>query len=1058
MMKRPILTGLAAALGLALAAHGQAFTEVNYATSGTASDTGFDFGGETQRGNDGNTDGNFNNNSVTHSNTSTEPSWWQVDLGGTKDIGRVVVYLRTDCCTDRNRDLRVTIYSDADATAKVVERVYVGNPFLATPPATNFAFNFSPAIKGRVVRVDNELAPNWLSLAEVQAIAPYAGANVTITGLSDKSVEATTSVTFGPIEFSAGSVPADKFTVEWQKNGQTLAGQTGRSLTLPLVSINDNNAEIKAIVTTSGSSSTATAKLTVTPDVTKPTITSGRGTSNRKAVTVQFSEPVDPASATATANYSVKAGAATLGVTSAALVNPTTVRLVTDKQTDGAEYTLTVNGVKDAVSPANTIAANSTVQFRAYAFQAGQVLNKFWDNFTGNIAALTNLAAFPNSPSRVRTEKAFEYPPDAGTEGGANYGNEMEAWWTAPSSGEFIFFVSSDDNAQLFLSTDDDPANAKLIALEPEWNGARQWTVTDRRPGSENRSDAYVDSQWATPNRITLAAGTRYYIRVLHQEGGGGDNVAITYSKSGGADPENGSAPIGGSELGFYYDPTDSAVSITAQPVAPSVLEGRTATFSVTATGKWQWGQAPQYQWQSAASAAGPFTDIAGATSASYTTPIVALADSGKTYRARVYVPGAQADSTPVALTVNKDSVAPRVTRVIATGSDALNVTFDERLDGVTAQQAANYQLSGGVTVIGATLTGEGGNVVILDTGSPITSGASYTLTVNGVKDQFGNTATGVAVPFTARIVTYADVILADQPIAYYRFEETSGSKAVNAGTLGSEADGIYMVADGEGTAKNQAGPTPTLGFAGFSKANKAAVFDGESDWVDTTKQLLQGLGAFSLEYWVKPLRTNDVGEVWPNRVGIVGQNDAIEYGFISPNTIQIWTPNGGSLDTTYTFPDNEWHHVATIADGTSIKNYFDGKLVGTGGGNANGNYGTSVDFTVKIGGGGVFDGSGNYFRGQIDEVAIFNKGIPADRIAAHYKAGKEGGTVSVEPARFTGITLAGGNITITWTGQGTLQSAASVSGPWTAVAGNPVSPHTTAAGAAQLYYRVVSQ
>src|SRR5207253_1581854 len=130
----------------------------------------------------------------------------------------------------------------------------------------------------------------------------------------------------------------------------------------------------------------------------------------------------------------------------------------------------------------------------------------------------------------------------------------------------------------------------------------------------------------------------------------------------------------------------------------------------------------------------------------------------------------------------------------------------------------------------------------------------------------------------------------------------------------------------------------------------------------------------------------------WSTRVGIVGQNDAVEYGFIDPATIQIWTPNGGSLNTGYTFGDNEWHHVATIADGTAIHTYYDGVLKGSSG-NATGDYGSSA-FNVHIGGGGVFDGNGNYFTGHIDEVAIFAKAIPPARVAEHFKAGKEGGVI----------------------------------------------------------------
>jgi hypothetical protein len=111
--------------------------------------------------------------------------------------------------------------------------------------------------------------------------------------------------------------------------------------------------------------------------------------------------------------------------------------------------------------------------------------------------------------------------------------------------------------------------------------------------------------------------------------------------------------------------------------------------------------------------------------------------------------------------------------------------------------------------------------------------------------------------------------------------------------------------------------------------------------------------------------------------------------------------------------------------------------LVGTSG-TPTGNYGTSI-YNVHIGGGGVFDVTGNYFLGQIDEVAIFNKAIPAERILAHFRAGlagEGGGGGGGDESEFTAIRITGGNIVIEWTGTGTLQSAASIAGPWTDIAG----------------------
>jgi hypothetical protein len=213
-------------------------------------------------------------------------------------------------------------------------------------------------------------------------------------------------------------------------------------------------------------------------------------------------------------------------------------------------------------------------------------------------------------------------------------------------------------------------------------------------------------------------------------------------------------------------------------------------------------------------------------------------------------------------------------------------------------------------------------------------------------------------------------------------------------------------------------------------------------------------LGTFTLEYWVAPTNRSS----FPTRVGIVGQNDAVEYGFIDPNTIQIWTPGGGSLNTSYSFPDGEWHHIATIADGSSIKTYYDGNLVGTGG-NSSTDYGSSA-YNVHIGGGGVFDQFNNWFRGKIDEVAIFDRAIPAARVAAHYVAGTSGGvllnsgTVTPNTLRFTSIAVAGSNVVLQWVGVGVLEEASVLNGTWNSSA-NQNNPQVVPISVGNKFYRL---
>jgi len=85
---------------------------------------------------------------------------------------------------------------------------------------------------------------------------------------------------------------------------------------------------------------------------------------------------------------------------------------------------------------------------------------------------------------------------------------------------------------------------------------------------------------------------------------------------------------------------------INTQPTNQTVAAGQTATFSVIAA-----GTAPlTYQWQKNG------TDITGATSASYTTPVTATSDSGEMFRVNVSNSAGGVTSNAATLTVNASS------------------------------------------------------------------------------------------------------------------------------------------------------------------------------------------------------------------------------------------------------------------------------------------------------------------------------------------------------------------------------------------------------------------
>src|SRR5580765_2610711 len=116
----------------------------------------------------------------------------------------------------------------------------------------------------------------------------------------------------------------------------------------------------------------------------------------------------------------------------------------------------------------------------AFAQSSNGVLREFYSNIAGGaISDLTNNPSFPNSPSGESLEPIFEAP----TSFGDNYGTRMRALLIAPTTGNYIFWIASDDQGFLYLSTDETPAHKRLICAEPQWGSSRDWTSLDRRTG-----------------------------------------------------------------------------------------------------------------------------------------------------------------------------------------------------------------------------------------------------------------------------------------------------------------------------------------------------------------------------------------------------------------------------------------------------------------------------------------------------------------------------------------------------------------------------------------------
>jgi hypothetical protein len=144
----------------------------------------------------------------------------------------------------------------------------------------------------------------------------------------------------------------------------------------------------------------------------------------------------------------------------------------------------------------------------------GSILREWWLGVNGGgIANLLNSPRYPSQPDGAALLSLFEGP----TTWADNYGSRYRGWLLVQLTGYYKFWSVSDDNSQLFLSTDEDPANAVMISQTTASAGSRAWTDTDVTP--------------SVP--ILLEAGRAYYIYALHKEGTGGDSMAVGWMGPG---------------------------------------------------------------------------------------------------------------------------------------------------------------------------------------------------------------------------------------------------------------------------------------------------------------------------------------------------------------------------------------------------------------------------------------------------------------------------------------------------------------------------------------------
>lgn len=187
----------------------------------------------------------------------------------------------------------------------------------------------------------------------------------------------------------------------------------------------------------------------------------------------------------------------------------------------------------------------------------GNIQAEMWTGISG-----LDIGSIPvnASPSSVSTLSLFETPRNVGD----NYGTRVRGYVCVPYTGDYTFWIASDDRSELWLSTDENPANKRKIASVSGWTNPRQW-------------DKYTSQQ---SGALLLEAGRKYYVEALLKEATGGDHLAVGWQLPGGALER----PIAGNRLITFESSANSIPTVNITSPDDAQVFTAPASVNITAT------------------------------------------------------------------------------------------------------------------------------------------------------------------------------------------------------------------------------------------------------------------------------------------------------------------------------------------------------------------------------------------------------------------------------------------------------------------------------------------
>ncbi len=897
-------------------------------------------------------------------------------------------------------------------------------------------------------------------------------------GLNGGDITNQVSLTEGsPLLLQLDVIAQQPTTFVWTTNGGVVPGQNLSYFQLPHVPATYNGVQIQAVVSNQfGALTSSVSTVTVIADKTPPSIQMVDTAGNPNVLEVVYSKPVDPASATNPANYQIT-------VVNGGTLSIATATLSTDQQTVvftgafnfglGTNYLVTAQNIVDQAATPNTLTPNPSVvpfvlsapQGSTYNFDTG---NPTGINFYGSAYIETNSSIIaPSGSSFLALTDAAENqsgailltarnnidqahitfstrmsdggdPTGGGSVGGDGFSVNLSAnlptgTILSPQFGysppvnepQFTVYFNSHINGlfnpvEIGVSLNDQILTNVLAGtnyqavngIPPITSQDGHWAPVDINLHNDGTLDIVFDgvivltnfqTGWVGINsaQLGIAAQTESWYETHWI-----DNLYVNYNEGNVGD-------IGLSQAAL---------------LAAHFAEGSTVQLVAVPTG----AGPDTYQWFENGSALNGATDrilsfpaIVGSGGSFYL--VVSNAFSGFTSAVQNVV--IQPNVTPPALT----SV-----RAVAGSINKVFLSFNQSLDTASATSLSTYS-SPYFAVTGIQVVGVGSNIVLNTTQQRY--GTTYPLTIAGLADNYAaHNVLNTNVTFVSTL-SYDDEVLGNNPIRYYKLNETSGTvsytEAVGGDTINT--NGLYQgfpnlpILGVPGLVPSATNDT-AVRFLAASTNQVAIPNNGDINitrgpWPQRTIELWFNAASFPIGaqpgdsavnaqlhavtgLWEEGGNLRDIGVyLWNNTTDTNPAQALLCFTSYNSTDDGPGSPFGLLLNppvlVTYPVTTNVTYHVVSVLDGDTtgtngeLRLYVNGLLVARSTNGVGQIYDHNGSVHIASGNGRSHlnvSGQWGWLDGIEQDVSVYDTVLSASDILAHYQAGTGAGLASTIP------------------------------------------------------------